>query len=590
MILNTGFKVVMFGSSDYKYAEFNPIPNVNANLEHLSKVLQDESIIGIPEENIKIFLNITEVELKVQLDNLASESNRNETLLIYFSGHGVFSNSNFELYLAGFDTQSDKVHVNGLTIIKFKEFVNKAKNLRKFVILDCCYSGEIHRGAMNKSFENHLLAQIKRYSGTFTITSSSRDQVSLYPPEKPQEPTFFTGKLIEFLKTGINNNNQYVTLQEIFSAIKSDFEQQGLPIPQSSSFDNTNELPFAQNRAWLGVDVIKQLEIINQNINPVNHVFLFHSPESGASTFIGTLIKTVQNSTDIRLRLFSETNQILDYFENHLAKFIVKNRYPEKGIIGKAAEFDLGISSDNTDSTLRFSFLDTCGTDSQKILEYKTKSTILSYYLMHSKHIVILTSVNQAATDDLKISGFFEILHQLKLKTPVELIISKWDEIEQNISLNDFIESRMPNTSKWLSTKEFNKVNVFNFSILSNNPKEFELKNNTYAKQFINRLWENLTQSEVNLFNTGILKKPGNNINIDTKKLNNLLMSSRIKEVFSTLLKSNLPLREEKELKLLYSNWTDLIDKERADLISGEKLIKKKTIIKTGLLKYIENF
>jgi hypothetical protein len=131
---------------------------------------------------------------------------------------------------------------------------------------------------------------------------------------------------------------------------------------------------------------------------------------------------------------------------------------------------------------------------------------------------------------------------------------------------------------------------VFNFSILSNNPKEFELKNNTYAKQFINRLWENLTQSEVNLFNTGILKKPGNNINIDTKKLNNLLMSSRIKEVFSTLLKSNLPLREEKELKLLYSNWTDLIDKERADLISGEKLIKKKTIIKTGLLKYIENF
>jgi hypothetical protein len=589
MKFNTGFKVVMFGSSEYKNNEFIPIPNVNANLEHLSKVLQDESIIGIPEENIKIFRNLNEVELKEQLDNLASETNRNETLLVYFSGHGVFSSSNFELYLTGFDTHSDKVHVNGLSIVKFKEFVSKAKNSRKFVILDCCYSGEIHRGAMNKSFENHLLAQIKRYQGTFTITSSSRDQVSLYPPDKPQEPTFFTGKLIEYLKTGINNNNQYVTMQELFSAIKSDFEQQGLPVPQSSSFNNTNELPFALNKAWLGVDESEQLEIINRNISPVNPVFLFHSPESGATTFIGSLIKTVQNSADIRLRLFSETNQVLDYFENHIAKFIDKNRYPEKGETGKATEFDLGISRDKTDTTLRFSLLDTCGTDSWKILEYKKKSTVLSYYLMHSKHIVIMTSVNQAATDDLKISGFFEILHQLKLKTPVELIISKWDEIEQNFSLNDFIESRMPNTSKWLSTKEFNKVNVFNFSILLNNPKEFELKNNTYAKQFINRLWENLTQSEVNLFNTGILKKPENNINIDTKKLNNLLMGSRIKEVFSTLLKSNLPLREEKELKLLYSNWTDLIDKERADLISGEKLIQKKTAIKTKLLKYIND-
>ena len=67
-------------------------------------------------------------------------NNPDDTLLFYYSGHGVFDIDG-DVYLASSDTDPDEPYRRGFSFEELRKMIQKSISTRVVVILDCCYSG-----------------------------------------------------------------------------------------------------------------------------------------------------------------------------------------------------------------------------------------------------------------------------------------------------------------------------------------------------------------------------------------------------------------------------------------------------------------
>lgn len=239
-------KVLLIGVSNYKDdASINSIPNAKRNITLLKKAFISNKVLNITEKDITVSLNETKTEIERTLINAARDAeNQNYTLLVYYSGHGIISNENFNLYLTATNSTYNYLESDAINVERFKEIIDSSKAGRKIVILDSCHSGAIH-GINNNSTQ--VQNELNKISGTYVISSTSRNDSALFPIDNPKEPTYFTGKFIEILNKGIENNKSELTIRDIFEEIETSFSENGLPLPQQSIFQNADKIVFAEN-------------------------------------------------------------------------------------------------------------------------------------------------------------------------------------------------------------------------------------------------------------------------------------------------------------------------------------------------------
>src|SRR6185295_14362120 len=96
---------------------------------------------------------------------------------------------------------------DGINIESFKKYIKRSLAARKIVILDCCHSGAII-GSMGE-IESKIQAELNQFEGTYVITSSAEDEPSLFPVKSADEPTYFTGKLVDIVNEGLDIDNQF---------------------------------------------------------------------------------------------------------------------------------------------------------------------------------------------------------------------------------------------------------------------------------------------------------------------------------------------------------------------------------------------
>src|SRR5690242_11690564 len=70
-----------------------------------------------------------------------SDVGHEDTLLFYFSGHGVVDEDD-DLYLVVGETRADDPYMTAFPIKALARYVKKSQSRRKLVLLDCCFSGE----------------------------------------------------------------------------------------------------------------------------------------------------------------------------------------------------------------------------------------------------------------------------------------------------------------------------------------------------------------------------------------------------------------------------------------------------------------
>ena len=246
-------RVLLIGASEFpRDTGIRPIPNVVANLQLLKDCLIDPEIVGIPEENITLLLNENKLVIERHLHRLVKETrNKDYTLLIYYSGHGMLSNTEYGLYLTTADTQSDELEIDGISIDNFNRYFKRSNAGIKIAILDCCHSGAIFNTMGD--MPSIIQANIKGFEGTYIMTSAAEDKPALFPAGDPKLPTYFTGKFIEVIRSGVEGASEYCSLRDIYDQIDSycrEHNNPPLPRPQQGNFLNADQLYFSRNKKF----------------------------------------------------------------------------------------------------------------------------------------------------------------------------------------------------------------------------------------------------------------------------------------------------------------------------------------------------
>lgn len=241
--LNKTFAVLL-GASKFLRDPDNllEIPAVDNNINKLEEILLDPSIVGIPKNNI-LKLNKEPDATKI-LEQLAETARKTEdTLIIYYSGHGLIGHTNSKLYLATLNSTFKNLEFNSIHIDNFRRAINETRANKKILILDCCFSG---RALEIMGVDAAQLQANIDLKGTYAIASSPSNQPSKAP--KGEKYTAFSNELIDVLENGIDNKKQGISLDEIFEKIRYELINKDYPEPLRANLQDADKLIIALNK------------------------------------------------------------------------------------------------------------------------------------------------------------------------------------------------------------------------------------------------------------------------------------------------------------------------------------------------------
>ena len=238
-------RVALIGASKYKKdISLNPLPGVEGNIRDLASLLTRPDIVGIPPDNIVPMLDWGDPkDVAERLSQLGREAQ--DTLIVYYTGHGKIGGSPPQLYLALSETTAADLQFNALSIDWVRNAISQSGAQKKILILDCCFSGRA-LGLMGG--ETDILEDRLDLKGTYTLASCPANSPAMAPPG--EEHTAFTGEMLRVLKEGIDNDKEGISLEDIFSCIRKDCIRRSLPEPQQRNVQDGADFIIARNNRF----------------------------------------------------------------------------------------------------------------------------------------------------------------------------------------------------------------------------------------------------------------------------------------------------------------------------------------------------
>ncbi|MFI6602139.1 caspase domain-containing protein [Nonomuraea sp. NPDC050536] len=154
-------RAVLIGTSQYD--AMPRLPAVENNLRALSGLLQDEELWGLPSDHCTVISNPTVAEEMIRPVKTAAAA-AEDTLIVYFAGHGLLGMNGSDLYLTTPTADLDRIY-NAVAYEHVRNELRSSRARNRIVILDCCYSGRALGGAMGPTEDNELIANMASVSG-----------------------------------------------------------------------------------------------------------------------------------------------------------------------------------------------------------------------------------------------------------------------------------------------------------------------------------------------------------------------------------------------------------------------------------------
>lgn len=192
--------------------------------QYLSKVL------GYQEENVVVLLNdrATKTGIEKYIEAwLPDHVEKDDSVFIYYSGHGAPNAKTGKAYLVPYDGDPAFVEKTSYPLDRLYEQLANLPAKEVVVILDSCFSGAGGRSVIAKgmrpmvlSVENPLLAK----GNTVVLAAGSGDQVSsTYDQKGHGLLTYFFLKGLQ--GEGDRNKDQSIELKELFEYLKPQVER-----------------------------------------------------------------------------------------------------------------------------------------------------------------------------------------------------------------------------------------------------------------------------------------------------------------------------------------------------------------------------
>ena len=190
---------------------------------------------GLPEENLlDVFnSNLSPDELDVEMrqfleQRMAAMKESGQAardIFVYFVGHRSFVGRDADFYLAIRRTRMDNPRPSGVQMISLADtLVEKARHLRRIIILDCCFAGAAFSAFQSEPAQVALEKTRDAFGGqgkgtgypgkgTVLLCSSNHTSPSLLLPDGSS--TMFTKALVDALTQGTTPQHEYLSLREV---------------------------------------------------------------------------------------------------------------------------------------------------------------------------------------------------------------------------------------------------------------------------------------------------------------------------------------------------------------------------------------
>ena len=207
---------LLIAVSEYE-SGLNPLPATIKDVEAMQRVLQNPEIGGF---EVECLLNPDPLQMQTAIENLFLGSQRDDIVLLYFSGHGI-KHDNGKLYFATKSTRKNEQGELSRASTVSADFVhdiindNRSRSRRQVIILDCCFSGAFSPGTKGEddislNFEKVQLGG----EGRAVLTSSTSTQYSF--------ESVYTQYLVQGIETGEadENNDGFISVNELHQYVQ----------------------------------------------------------------------------------------------------------------------------------------------------------------------------------------------------------------------------------------------------------------------------------------------------------------------------------------------------------------------------------
>jgi hypothetical protein len=255
----------IIGVATYRLKAFPDLPAVTNNVLALSRILTHPQVGHLTQDRCHTILDpATPQSLIKRLRKIASEVE--DTFVLYFAGHGELDR-NGKLTLILKNTSPSDMRFSALDFESIRDLLIHCPARRRIVILDCCYSGSVVTEYM--SGEDQGLCSQTFITGTCTIASADRG-ASIAPSGASY--TAFTGELVRLLEDGLPGFGEYITIRQLFPALRRALEAAGYPKPAQRLTDDVSNLALTRNPMHVGTAATRQFSGLADHLaNPEGH-------------------------------------------------------------------------------------------------------------------------------------------------------------------------------------------------------------------------------------------------------------------------------------------------------------------------------
>jgi hypothetical protein len=249
-------KALIVANGEYEQEALRDLAAPAADAEALGRVLGDRQI---GDFTVQVVRNQPAHVISAQIEELFSESRRDDVLLLHFSGHGLKSESG-ELFFAASNTRPNRLGSTAVSADFVQRCMQASRSRSIVLLLDCCYGGAFAQGVkVRAAGDVNVLDSFPRETrsgggrGRAVITASSAmefafegDQLS---DQRPR-PSAFTSALVEGLATGDADRDEdgWVSLNELYDYVFDKVREQNAHQTPSRQVEMEGELYLAHSR------------------------------------------------------------------------------------------------------------------------------------------------------------------------------------------------------------------------------------------------------------------------------------------------------------------------------------------------------
>ncbi|OCQ98217.1 sulfatase-modifying factor protein [Nostoc sp. MBR 210] len=191
---------LLIGISEYQEPTLAPLPKAVEDVEAMRRVLENPEMGGF--DDVTVLKNPQRQEMEREIYNLYAHHQKDDLVLLYFSGHGV-TVENGDFYFSTCETQKNQNKLLPFTAVaatSVHRWMNESKSKRRVVILDCCFSGAFAKGLTAKDSGNIDLQQQLGGEGTAILTASTSTQYAFASDDF--DLSIYTQYLVEGIEKG----------------------------------------------------------------------------------------------------------------------------------------------------------------------------------------------------------------------------------------------------------------------------------------------------------------------------------------------------------------------------------------------------